>query len=131
MRRIAFRVGTVRALVCAADATSRQFNQKQSEVPSAPVDRSFTVRPQLVVALQLGSTAGGAGIRLFEIFRELGLTRHPNKRCLLGSQELEHLGVLIDTRQMRVFVTDRKIRTVRKMAQEIMMGRNATGCWFR
>jgi hypothetical protein len=34
---------------------------------------------------------------------------------------VEHLGVLIDTRQMRVFVTDRKVNRMRKMAQEILL----------
>ena len=34
---------------------------------------------------------------------------------------VEHLGVLIDTRQMRVFVTDRKVKRMRKMAQEILL----------
>ena len=41
---------------------------------------------------------------------------------------VEHLGVLIDTRQMRVFVTDRKVKRMRKMAQEILL-HNGTGDW--
>jgi hypothetical protein len=34
---------------------------------------------------------------------------------------LEHLGVLIDTRQMRLFVTDLKVQRMRRMAQEILL----------
>jgi hypothetical protein len=49
-----------------------------------------------------------ARIRLDAIFRELGLTLHPEKGCWEGSQVVEHLKVLLDTQQMRVFVTERK-----------------------
>jgi hypothetical protein len=49
-----------------------------------------------------------AGSRLGAIFGVLGLTRHLEKGCWEGAQVLERLAVLIDTRQMRVFATDRK-----------------------
>jgi hypothetical protein len=62
-----------------------------------------------------------AGKRLDVLFRELGLTRHPDKECWEGAQVLEHLGVLLDTRQMRVFVSDRKIQRMRKMARDILL----------
>jgi hypothetical protein len=34
---------------------------------------------------------------------------------------LEHLGILIDLRQMRVFVTERKVLRMRKMAKELLL----------
>jgi hypothetical protein len=62
-----------------------------------------------------------AGRRLDAIFGAPGLTRHPKKGCWEGAQVLERLGVLIDTRQMRVFVTDRKVQRMLRMAQEILL----------
>jgi hypothetical protein len=63
-----------------------------------------------------------AGSRLDAIFGALGLTRHPEKGCWEGAQVLEHLGVIIGTRQMRVFATDRKAKRMRRMSQEILLG---------
>jgi hypothetical protein len=67
-----------------------------------------------------GSDCWKAGSRPDAIFGGLGLTRHPDKGCW-GSQILEHLGFLIDTRQMRVFVTDSKVQRMRRLAQEILL----------
>jgi hypothetical protein len=62
-----------------------------------------------------------AGKRLDVLFRELGLTRPPDKGCWKEAQVLEHLGVLPDTRQTGVFVSDRKIQRMRKMARDILL----------
>jgi hypothetical protein len=67
-------------------------------------------------------TNGGGGESTRRDIRELGLTRHPDKGYWGGAQVLGHLGVLIDTRKMWVFVTDRKVQHVRRMAQEILLG---------
>jgi hypothetical protein len=69
----------------------------------------------------IGRDCRRARQRLDTLLRELGLTRHPEKGCWEGAQVVEHLGVLIDTRQMRVFVTDRKVKRMRKIAQEILL----------
>jgi hypothetical protein len=52
---------------------------------------------------------------------DLGLTWHPDKGCWEGAQVLEHLDVLIDTRRMRVFVTEQKVLRMRKMAKELLL----------
>jgi hypothetical protein len=62
-----------------------------------------------------------ARIRLDALFGELGITRHPDKGCWDGAQVLEHLGVLIDTHKMRVFVTERKVLRMRNMAKELLL----------
>jgi hypothetical protein len=59
--------------------------------------------------------------RIDAIFGALGLTRRPERGCWEEAQVLKHLGVLIDARQMRVFVTDRKVQRMRRMAQEILI----------
>jgi hypothetical protein len=69
----------------------------------------------------IGRDCRGARIQLESLFGELGLTRHPGKGFLEGTQVLEHLGVLIDTRQMRVFVTEQKVVRMRKMAKELLL----------
>jgi hypothetical protein len=69
----------------------------------------------------IGRNCRRARIRLDKIFGKLVLTRHPGKGCWEGAQVEEHLGVLIDTRQMRVFMTDRKVQKMRKMAKELLV----------
>jgi hypothetical protein len=69
----------------------------------------------------IGRDCRRARIRLDSLFGELGLTRHPDKGRWEGAQVLEHLGVLIDMRQMRVFVTERKVLRMRKMAIELLL----------
>jgi hypothetical protein len=71
--------------------------------------------------LATGRDCRRAGKRLDVLFRELGLSRPPDKRCWGGAQVLEHLGDLLDTRQMRVFVSDRQIQRMKKMARDILL----------
>ena len=63
----------------------------------------------------------GAHVLLEDIMQRLGLRRKVGKGCWEGSQTIEHLGFLIDTKAMRVYVSDRKVRRVRKMASAILL----------
>lgn len=62
-----------------------------------------------------------AGIYLDGLFARIGIVRHPDKGCWAGTRHLEHLGMLIDTEKMRVFVTDKKIERVRALAKKILV----------
>ena len=62
-----------------------------------------------------------AGRKLDDLFRSLGIVRHESKGCWVGSQRLEHLGFLLDTAEMRVFVTDAKVAKLRKLAKELLL----------
>jgi hypothetical protein len=59
--------------------------------------------------------------RLTVLFRALGIARHPDKGCWTGTQKIEHLGVLLDTRAMRVYATDRKVARMRALAKELLL----------
>jgi hypothetical protein len=67
----------------------------------------------------IGRDCRRARIRIDEIW-SVGLTRNPDKGCCKGAQ-VEHLAVMIDTRQVHVFVTGRKLTKMRKMAKELML----------
>jgi hypothetical protein len=69
----------------------------------------------------IGRDCRRARIRLSEIFGKLDLTRHLDKGCWEGSKVVEHLGVLTDTRQVRVFMTDRKVKKMQKLARELLL----------
>ncbi len=51
---------------------------------------------------------------------ELGLTRHPDKGEWSGSTRVEHLGVLVDTEEMKFFVVPHKIERARAMARKLI-----------
>jgi hypothetical protein len=67
--------------------------------------------------------------RLTKVFDELGVVRHPEKGFWHGAQIVEHLGVVIDTREMRVFVTERKVQRMRKMAKELLLSAQRNRRW--
>jgi hypothetical protein len=117
----AFRMGKVHTVVYKAHETRRQASTEVFGLPSASVDRRFSMRSYRWPCPATGRDCRRAGKRLDVLFRELGLTRPPDKGCWEEAQVLEHLGVLLDTRQMRVFVSDRKIQRMRKMARDILL----------
>lgn len=57
---------------------------------------------------------------LGRLMRRLGLWRHPEKGEWTGSRQIDHLGVRLDTAAMKVYVTDEKVRRVRKMAAKLL-----------
>lgn len=62
-----------------------------------------------------------AGRKLEALFGRLGIKRHESKGCWEGAQRLEHLGFLLDTRELRVFVTDAKVQKLRQQAQQLLL----------
>lgn len=44
------------------------------------------------------------------------------------SQRIEHLGFLLDTQQMRLFVSDRKVQRVRRMASHVLLRGQRNRC---
>jgi hypothetical protein len=55
------------------------------------------------------------------LFAKLGLTRHQEKRCWEGTKKIEHLGVLLDITEMRVYVTDKKVERMKRLAKELLL----------
>jgi hypothetical protein len=47
-----------------------------------------------------------------KLLRKLGIVRHPTKGEWTGSTRLKHLGMVIDTNQMKLFICPRKIEKV-------------------
>jgi hypothetical protein len=121
MCRVALWLGKICFMVHEADASRWQAHKERLGVPNAPLDRRLSVRAYRRSSPCNWVRLRRARIRLDSLFGELGLTRHPDKGCWEGAQVLEHLGVLIDTRQMRVFVTERTILRMRKMAKELLL----------
>ena len=54
------------------------------------------------------------------VMGRLGLTRHPTKGHWEGSTRVSHLGVTIDTQQMRFYIEERKVTKIRAMAKMIL-----------
>ena len=48
--------------------------------------------------------------RIAELMTQLGLQRHPEKGEWTGATRVEHLGVLIDSDEMKFYVVLRKLR---------------------
>lgn len=79
----------------------------------------------LIAATPLGEVSTKAhckeAARKVEVVMErLGLARHPTKGDWEGSTVVEHLGVVIDSEQMRFFVAPRKLRKVRRLSGKLM-----------
>lgn len=62
-----------------------------------------------------------AGAVLDVLLDKLGIRRHESKGCWDGATRLEHLGFLLDTEQMRVFVTDAKVAKMRQLSQQLLL----------
>lgn len=68
-----------------------------------------------------------AGEYLEALFGRLGVVRATEKGCWEGTKKLEHLGMLVDTEAMRVYITDGKLEKVRGLAKKLLLSaqRNA------
>lgn len=62
-----------------------------------------------------------AGKCLKELFLRLGIVKLEEKGCWSGTPVLEHLGMIIDTGQMRVFVSEKKVQKVQRLAKRILV----------
>lgn len=62
-----------------------------------------------------------AGASLDALFARLGVIRHTSKGCWTGSQQLEHLGMFLDTVSMRVYITEGKLAKVRSLAKKLLL----------
>lgn len=80
----------------------------------------FLVAPSRVGRVSSAQDCERARRVIGQLLGRLGITRHPDKGEWEGSTRLEHLGVLIDTVEMRVFVTDAKVVRVQKWARKVI-----------
>lgn len=63
----------------------------------------------------------GAHLKLEGTFQRLGLRRNVGKRNWQGVQKIEHLGLLVDTKAKRVYVSDRMVGRIRRTALAILL----------
>lgn len=78
----------------------------------------FLIAPSLpVIVAGLGDCAD-VKVIIDGLLRQLGIIRHPEKGEWSGSQELTHLGVEIDSKDLRFRVAPYKIVKVQKMASD-------------
>lgn len=54
------------------------------------------------------------------LMRRLGITRKVGKGCWDGSRQIDHLGVHIDSDEMKVYVADNKVSRVRALARKLI-----------
>ena len=59
--------------------------------------------------------------RLSVLFGRLGIMRHEEKGCWEGGRRVEHLGKLIDMEDMKVYVSDAKVKKVQGLARKILL----------
>jgi hypothetical protein len=120
------------ALVQEGDETSFQAQQDRVGVLIASVDRQFSVRAHRQSSpSHWARLAPDAHSNRWNIS---GARAHSaSRQGMLGgvAGNVEHLGVLLDTRQMGVFVTEKKEQRIRNMVQEILfcVG-SASASWF-
>ena len=55
-----------------------------------------------------------------KLLSELGFVIHPGKSVLIPSQQIEFLGFLLDSRSMRIFLPERKIKKVIHLVSKIL-----------
>lgn len=65
------------------------------------------------------------------LLERLGLRRHPEKGSWIGTTDIEHLGVRIDSVAMRFFVAPRKLRKVQALARKLMQQVRHGKRWVR
>jgi hypothetical protein len=63
-----------------------------------------------------------ARLKLHVLFQKFGITRHPEEGCWRGSRVLEHPGVLLDMERIRVFVKERKVLAIGRLARDLLLG---------
>lgn len=126
MSHLAVRVGTLTALVHTAHGSVRE-SVATSGVPRPRLPRRF---PSSSNTLRIGCAEMALYRRQKEssgVHGSLGLKRHPTKGEWVGSPIVEHLGVKIDSLEMKFYVAPRKVRRVQdlsaKLLREVRLGR--------
>lgn len=59
------------------------------------------------------------------------MVRHPEKGNWKERKTIDHLGIVIDPEEMTVYMTDRKIGEVSKLAEKVVGVEKGTGSWCR
>lgn len=66
---------------------------------------------------------------IMELLHRFGLRRHPNKGEWEGATVFEHLGVVVDSQQMKFFVAPWKLAKVRGLASRLLREINLRRRW--
>jgi hypothetical protein len=70
-----------------------------------------------------------AAVWIEKLLTRLGVLRHPLKGEWCGSTRVEHLGFVIDSRQMRFYLAPRKMQRVRDLARALQRQSNKGRRW--
>lgn len=81
-----------------------------------PYVDDFLVAPSPFGTVATREHVSAAKSAFARLMRRLGLRRNPEKGCWEVAQVIEHLGMVINTRNMKIFAQYRKIKRVREMS---------------
>lgn len=77
----------------------------------------FSLEPSPHASVSTEEDCAKASVNLGGLLLRLGLVRHEIKGCRESTQQIEHLGMLIDTEKMRMYSSDKNVKKVRVLAQ--------------
>ncbi len=87
----------------------------------------FLVAPNRAGRVATKRSCARATKDIDNLLRTLGLVRHPTTGDWSGSTRIEHLGVLIDTVEMKFYVSPHKIEKVRSMSKQLLTEARTAG----
>ena len=70
-----------------------------------------------------------AAVRVNNVMKRVGLTIHPSKGVLTGATEIVHLGVKIDSLEMKFFIAERKDQRVMQLSKDLLRDVRAGRRW--
>ena len=82
--------------------------------------RIHPYRDDLLVATSSPTELKRAQRTLDGLLRKTGLRRKPEKGCWEGSQRLEHLGFVIDTKAQVFGITDKRVQKIQNVARKLL-----------
>lgn len=81
----------------------------------------FPIIPSLFGITEIPEHCGAACHRIDVLMDLLGLQWHPDKGCWKGAQVVEHLGVTIDTVQIKLFLLQQKHKKIQSITRKILL----------
>lgn len=86
-----------------------------------PYVDDFLLAPSPSGRAATSADAARARAILTRLFRLLGIVRNKEKGCWQGGQQIDHLGMHVDTVRMRVFISASKIKRIRLLARKMLV----------
>ena len=89
----------------------------------------FLLAPSSPGVVSTKAHCAAAAARVDNLMKSLGLTRHPSKGVWTGSTVIEHLGVKIDSVEMKFFIAERKVQKVMELSKDLLRDVRAGRRW--